>query len=318
MRLLWRLGRFKKDGCSGTRALASEYMDGRLGREERTRVEEHLAACPRCRAELESLRATVALLHGLPEVAPARRFVVAPVRPLPGRRALPALRFATASVVVLLVAALAVDQADLFVREPDSRVASPPASVGSGEQTRPTGPSTVSGTASTRMRRPRCVLVVPDGTDNACAAVESLATNGVVYGDFLADSADSTQVVLQKPEEGALAGGDLEEFAVVSVPGGYAMALAASDGQLPSDLDPVIESRAGSYLNMVSADYSALYSFDLSSSERVTAPAPGNDNWMRLPEYGLIGLAALLGAAAAGVWLWRRRVRLAEVKVDRG
>lgn len=316
MRLLWRLGRFKKDGCSGMRTLASGYMDGRLGREEQRRVEEHLAACPRCRAELESLRATVALLRGLPEVAPARRFVVAPVRPLPGRRALPALRFAMASVVVLLVAALAVDQADLFVREPDTiRFTSESLEWGANEAywTVNGVRNSVDSDAETPV-----LLVVPDGTDNAFAAVESLATNGVVYGDFTEDSADSTQVVLQKPEEGAPAGGDLEEFAVVSVPGGYAMALAASDGQLPSDLDPVIESRAGSYLNMVSADYSALYSFDLNSSERVTAPAPGNDHWMRLLEYGLIGLAALLGAAAAGVWLWRRRARLAEVKVDRG
>ncbi len=316
MRLLWRLGRFQKDGCSGTKALASEYMDGRLGREERTRMEEHLAACPRCRAELESLRSTVALLHGLPEVAPARRFVVAPVRPLPGRRALPALRFATASVVVLLVAALAVDQADLFVREPDSgRYAADAVQWGPNEAywTVNGVRNSVDSDAETPV-----VLVVPDGTDNAFAAVESMATNGVVYGDFMVDSADSTQVVLQKSEEGAPAGVELEEFAVVSVPEGISMALAAADGQRPSELDPVIESRAGSYLNMVSADYSALYSFDLSSSERVTAPAPGNDSWMRLLEYGLIGLAALLGAAAAGVWLWRRRARLAEVKVDRG
>ncbi len=161
-------------------------------------------------------------------------------------------------------------------------------------------------------------LVVPDGTDNACAAVESLSTNGVVYGSVKADSADVTQVVLQEGGDQNVAGGEVEELAVVSVPDGSSMALATGDGQRPSELDPVIESRAGSYLNMVSADYSALYSFDLNSSERVTAPAPGNDNWMRLPEYGLIGLAALLGAAAAGVWLWRRRARLAEVKVDRG
>jgi hypothetical protein len=316
MRLLWRLGRFKKDGCSGTRALASEYMDGRLGREERTRVEEHLAACPRCRAELESLRATVALLHGLPEVAPARRFVVAPVRPLPGRRALPALRFATASVVVLLVAALAVDQADLFVREPDSgRYTADTVQWGPGEAywTVDGVRNSVDSDAETPAR-----LVVPDGTDNACAAVESLSTNGVVYGSVKADSADLTQVVLQEGGDQNVAGGEVEELAVVSAPDGISMALAVSDGQRPSELDPVIESRAGSYLNMVSADYSALYSFDLNSSERVTAPAPGNDNWMRLPEYGLIGLAALLGAAAAGVWLWRRRARLAEVKVDRG
>jgi hypothetical protein len=310
------VGRFKKDGCSGTKGLLSGFTDGRLSREERTRVEEHLAACPRCRAELESLRATVALLHGLPEVAPSRGFAVAPVRPLPGRRALPALRFATAAVVVLLVAALAVDRAGLFVRETDMvRYTADTAEWGAHEAY-----WTVNGvknSANSDQQTP-VVLVVPDGTDNACAAVESLSTNGVVYGSVKADSADLTQVVLQEGGDQNAAGGEVEELAVVSAPDGSSMALATSDGHLPSELDPVIEGREGSCLSMVSADYSALYSFDLSSSERVTAPAPGNDDWMRPLEYGLIGLAALLGAATAGVWIWRRRARLAEVKADRG
>ncbi len=86
---MWRaFRRFKKDECSRTRGMLSGYMDRRLNPEELARVEEHLRTCQGCREELESLRATVALLHRLPEVTPSRSFAVAPVAPVPGRRAL--------------------------------------------------------------------------------------------------------------------------------------------------------------------------------------------------------------------------------------
>jgi len=46
----------------------SAYLDGRLSARQAARVEAHLRDCPECRAELESLRATVALLKSLPDV----------------------------------------------------------------------------------------------------------------------------------------------------------------------------------------------------------------------------------------------------------
>ena len=307
----------RRDECSRTRALVSEYVDGRLRPEERDGVEQHLAACPGCRAELESLRATVALLRGLPQAVPARHFVVAPARPLPGRRSLPALRYATAAVVVLLVAAVAVDWAGAFERDTE------PIQFGTAGQDRVYGADywTVAGVRNTvnSDEETQVVLVVPDGTDNASAAVESLSTNGMVYGSVEAPAADLTHVVLKEGGVEAVGSGEVEEFAVVSAPSGSTMALAVNDGWFTSAFDGVVEGGEGSRLSMVSSDYSALYSFDMADSERVTATAPrtASDGWLRPVEYALVGLAALLGAAAAGVWLWRRKARLAEARVDR-
>ncbi len=314
-----RLFGFKKDGCSRTRGLISAYVDGGLGDADRGVVEQHLAVCPGCLSDVESLRATVKLLRGLPEVAPSRRFAVAPVTPRRSARALPALRYATAAVVVLLVAALAVDQSDVLVRQTgpvrftaDSSEWGPSVdaywavngvrnSIGSEEET-------------------QVVLLVPDGTENASAAVESISSNGMVYGSVAGSSADVGQVVLKDADEEAVASGEVEEFAVVSVPSGSSMSLATnSSGAQYSSVGSVIERQDGSYLNMVSSDYTELYSFDMSDSEKMSTAAPtaSNDGWLRPVEYALIGLAAILGAATAGLWLWRR-YGLAEARVDRG
>src|SRR3989441_10447697 len=43
--------------------LLSAYLDERVGADERARIVAHLDACESCRAHLESLRRTVALLH---------------------------------------------------------------------------------------------------------------------------------------------------------------------------------------------------------------------------------------------------------------
>src|SRR2546427_11038541 len=43
--------------------LLSAYLDERVGADERARIVTHLDACESCRAHLESLRRTVALLH---------------------------------------------------------------------------------------------------------------------------------------------------------------------------------------------------------------------------------------------------------------
>src|SRR3989441_8063336 len=43
--------------------LLSAYLDERVGADERARIVAHLDACESCRAHLESLRRTVALVH---------------------------------------------------------------------------------------------------------------------------------------------------------------------------------------------------------------------------------------------------------------
>ncbi len=91
--------------------LLSSYLDGRLTARERAQVEEHLAACPACSADLESLRATVHAVRALPTVAVPRSFYVQPA-PQP-RPAYVLLRLATATVAAMLVLTMA---GDLFLR----------------------------------------------------------------------------------------------------------------------------------------------------------------------------------------------------------
>ncbi len=97
------------------------YLDRGLDDADRRTAAAHLAACPDCRRELAELRATVALLRGLPHYAPRRSFRLGPEHAAtrPGGRlapwaprllpALPALRAAAAAVALLLVAAVAGD-----------------------------------------------------------------------------------------------------------------------------------------------------------------------------------------------------------------
>jgi hypothetical protein len=308
---MWRaFRRSEKDECSKARELLPGYMDRCLNGEEATRVEGHLKTCPGCREELESLRATVVLLHRLPEVTPSRSFAVTLARPVPGRRALPALRFATAGVVLLLVLAFAADQTNVFEREED------------------TGTYLAAGTISEEDEAYWIVagvkndvdadspmpaeLVVPDGSDNVAAAVNSLAlaNNGVLYGNVVYGPDEAPQVVLTEDGEGATVG--------VTPTRAFYFSGQASDNAHKSaismnswDYSRGLEVQDGSYLNMLSSDNNVLYSFDLSDSERVATATPDND-WLRPLEYGLIGLVGVLGGVTAALWLRQRRARAAE------
>jgi hypothetical protein len=89
----------------------SSLIDERLESADRWPVEAHLADCPRCRERLAGLRATVALLRGLPEIEPPRSFQLAETtrRPLALRLApwsLAAGALAAALFVLLLSADL--------------------------------------------------------------------------------------------------------------------------------------------------------------------------------------------------------------------
>jgi hypothetical protein len=56
----------------------SAYLDERLPPRERDRLDEHLAACSRCRRELEELRVVVRALQGLSHVPVRRSFRLSP------------------------------------------------------------------------------------------------------------------------------------------------------------------------------------------------------------------------------------------------
>ena len=59
--------------CSDSNEKLSDYIDGTLGRADTETLEAHLATCPGCRREVESLRALRAATAGLKiEVSPQR------------------------------------------------------------------------------------------------------------------------------------------------------------------------------------------------------------------------------------------------------
>jgi hypothetical protein len=103
----------------------SAYHDHGLRPNERQAADAHLRSCPRCRQDLADLRATVELLHALPERRPRRSFQLSPDQALPPapwfRRwfiGLPAAQIAAAAVSVLLVLVIA---GDLLTHEGDHR-----------------------------------------------------------------------------------------------------------------------------------------------------------------------------------------------------
>jgi len=64
-------------------------------------VEDHLAKCAVCTSELESLRATIDLLHRVPMVSPPRSFTIAEVEP---KRRLAPFALASASTAAAMLA----------------------------------------------------------------------------------------------------------------------------------------------------------------------------------------------------------------------
>jgi anti-sigma factor RsiW len=311
-RAFWKSGRSR---CSRTRDALSGYLDRRLNSDEAARVEEHLSTCQGCREELESLRATVVVLHRLPEETPSRSFAVVPDRPLPGRRALPAMRFATATAVLLLVLAFAADWTGLFEGGIISSPRAGPATFdadtyGAFEESESYW--VVSGeknAVDTRTKTP-VELLVPDDTDNVQVAVQSLAlaNDGVLYGDFV-NSSEVPQIALMEGKEGSVRAGEVEEFTVVTASDSDQSPFATNGTEAQSALDSIIEEQSGTYLNMVptASDNNVLYSFNLFGARKEVIAARETD-WLRPLEYSLIGLVALLGAATVALWLTQRRV----------
>ncbi len=99
--------------------LLSAWLDGRVSPAERATVDAALAADPAARARATDLRATVALLRGLPQPAPRRTFILTPqqgaaIRPARAAwitRLFPAVSAASAVAAVLCIALVAGDLA---------------------------------------------------------------------------------------------------------------------------------------------------------------------------------------------------------------
>lgn len=99
--------------------LLSAWLDGRVSAAERDAVDAAIAADPAARAQVADLRATVALLRGLPQPAPRRTFILTPeqgaaIRPARAAwitRLFPAVSVASAVAAVLCIALVAGDLA---------------------------------------------------------------------------------------------------------------------------------------------------------------------------------------------------------------
>ena len=313
---MWQAFWRPKDECSRIRDVLSGYVDRGLSTEETARVEEHLSRCQGCREELESLRATVALLHRLPEVTPSRRFALAPVKPMLGRRVLPALRFAAAGTALLLVLAFAADWTGLFrggiVSNP--RFGADTLDFGGNEMIEE-GDSfwVVAGVVNSLSDNAQgsMDLVVPNHTDNVYVAVDSLVDDGVIYGAMESDPDEVPQIALMRVDEGTASGEDLEKLAVVTASSSEEHRFSTNDGATYY-WSSIIEKQDASYLNMLSSDNSELYSFNLKAAKKEVMAAKETD-WLRPLEYSLIGLVAVLGVAMAALWLRQRRARVIEV-----
>jgi len=104
----------RKSECQKVKGLLSPYIDQQLSSSERVLVEKHLAKCAVCSVELESLRATVNLLHRVPVALPPRSFAIAEVEPR--RRCAPFALASTATAAAMSAVAFffAGDAFDLF------------------------------------------------------------------------------------------------------------------------------------------------------------------------------------------------------------
>ncbi|MBM3157849.1 MAG: hypothetical protein FJ004_11290 [Chloroflexi bacterium] len=102
--------------CQRIQGMLSEYIDGKLRKADKGVVEAHIEVCDACSRELEALRMTVQLLHGVPDVPVPRSFkVVVPVRERAfGAASLRWLRPATAIAAIALVLLLVGDFVHVF------------------------------------------------------------------------------------------------------------------------------------------------------------------------------------------------------------
>jgi hypothetical protein len=96
--------------------LLSDYVSGNDAPDVRAAISAHLATCEACREDVRSLRGTVALLHGLPQISPPVSFQLGPeyargprsggsAAPEPSRivRLLPLVRTLSVAAVLLFL-----------------------------------------------------------------------------------------------------------------------------------------------------------------------------------------------------------------------
>lgn len=183
------------------------WLDGDLDPADRRSAAAHLAACAACRGELAELRATVALLRGLPQYAPHRSFRLgrehagaaarAEGRLLRFLPALPALRAAALAVAVLLVAVVV---GDVVSTVRDDPAAEGTASSGDGAfvQEAPSDAETTAG-------QPAAPALVQIGADDAGGTEPAGAASNRVAAPAAAAPDAPAAEIRQEPGEDPVA-----------------------------------------------------------------------------------------------------------------
>jgi len=315
--------RFRKDKCNRTRGLLSAYIDQQLGLQEQEGVEKHLEACQGCRQELDSLRATVRLLHRVPQVSPARSFAVTEPKPLPGWSPFPVLRTATAVVAAFLVLVFALDAVNVFETGPTSVEEG---RTYSGERApEEKGPGSEASTTETGPE----VVFTPEGDDwviEIKGEMESVVS--VMAGEMAQEDETAPDEKLGMDElhdllssqKLATYGAESDEENVVVPYGRLNM----------EELDRVVESENGAaheaesdgenivvpYGRLDMEELSRLVESqreaaqeDVTDGDEETAAATGEGTlgeeeagWVRPLEYGLLGVVVVLGGATVAGW----------------
>ena len=72
--LLKKIFNRSKDECLETRELSSDYLDGGLAPQKRSRVQAHLSRCGPCRAFVDTLASTIGILARFQRVSPPANF----------------------------------------------------------------------------------------------------------------------------------------------------------------------------------------------------------------------------------------------------
>ncbi|MDY6910847.1 MAG: zf-HC2 domain-containing protein [Chloroflexota bacterium] len=119
-------GRQPKNGCQKSRETFSPYLDGCLDAVDEDMLRYHLEVCEECQRELDTLRITRDLLHGIRSVSVPRSFTLAE---LPSKQTwnpftLPSMnwmRAATVAAVLVLTLTACGDLTGLFHTEIESQ-----------------------------------------------------------------------------------------------------------------------------------------------------------------------------------------------------
>lgn len=295
---------FRLDRHSRLRAVLSSYMDGEVSSDEAIRVEEHLATCPECRLELETLRMSVELTRALPELALPRSFELAaqPAVEPKLRLAVWAPRLATSAVGLLLVALLAGDAAGVLTQSGRADLALTAATaeevVSAGAEAAPPVSA-----AAAPMAADAAPPAAPQAAEAAPQAAMAAAAPAPPATPAAAETAPQTAMAAAAPAPTAQPAGEAAPKAAMR-----AAAPPAAQAPTPQQADDELAAEAPRVMDRQEAAAGAPEPTAAVAEPEGADDQDGVDLPLRELQIAIgVAFAALL---AATLWLTRRRGRL--------